>query len=83
MQGRIINLRENYGFLRADNEKFDRFFHAGAVSPLSQPFEDFERHDRVRFEPIDDGGKHRATGVYLLAKDNLDVQPPFEDEEHF
>lgn len=74
---------KNYGFLKGDDETMDRFFHGGSVAEDSPvPFVDLEEQDIVRFEP-DDSDRPRVAekSIYLLAKDNADVNTIEEEEE--
>lgn len=73
----------NYGFLRGEGERMDRFFHGGSVADDSPvPFSDLEENDIVRFEP-DNSDRPRVVekSISLLAKDNSDVNPVDDQEE--
>ena len=75
---------DNYGFLRADGERMDRFFHGGSVADDSPvPFSELEEGDIVRCEPDDGESRPRVAekSICLLAKDNGDVNTVEEREE--
>jgi cold shock CspA family protein len=72
MKGRILRIPEGkgFGFIRADGEKGERFFWAGAVDQQFAPFDELEAGDIVEFDPLTaDDGRFRAEHVKLLAKD--------------
>ncbi len=69
MHGRIGKLRldQGFGFITADNEVFDRFFHRGDVSLQSElPFSDLQEGDRVEFDGYELDGKKRARDVKII-----------------
>ena len=72
MRGRILRIPEGkgFGFIRADDDKRERFFWAGGVEQSFAPFEELGAGDIVEFEPVvADDGRLRAEHVKLLAKD--------------
>lgn len=66
--------RAKYGFVRADDEGFDRFFHGRALSPTESKgdsrvtIDDLEVGDLVTFAPLETDSGHRAQHVKLFAK---------------
>ena len=79
---RALPAGKNFGFILGDDGS-DRFFQAGAMSPISARFEDLEVGDYVAYEAITaDDGRLRAVNVQLRGKaGDAEMSEPFRTEE--